>query len=265
MDKYLEVLPVFVDKIREIREIIISNIVLLGQTPAPTFHEKQRAEHLVERMAEFQVDECAIDDFGNPMAVIRGTSPTTPPIFVVAHLDTFSEVKNDLHYEVTDKIISGIGVSDNSAAVGVLVSLPEIFKRLELCFASDIVLVAPILSLGRGNLKGIRRLLGHWPTPIRGAICLESIDLGRLNYYSYGMIRSEISCSIAVDDHERLRHKPNAILVINDVINAILGLRLPQKPRTQIVIGRISGGFNHGAIAYDANIGFEIRSDSDDM
>ena len=53
--------------------------------------------------------------------------------------------------------------------------------------------------------------------------------------------------------------------MINEVINAILGLRLPQKPRTQIVIGKIAGGFNHGKIAYDANIGFEIRSDSDEM
>jgi hypothetical protein len=34
----------------------------------------------------------------------------------------------DQHYEVTDKIISGIGVSDNSAAVGVLATLPEIFR-----------------------------------------------------------------------------------------------------------------------------------------
>ena len=263
MDKYLDALPMFVDRIREIREIIISNIVLLGQIPAPTFHENRRAEHLVERLAEFQVDECAIDDFGNPMGVIRGSSPTKPPIFVVAHLDTFSELETDFHYEVTDKIISGVGVSDNSAAVGVLVSLPEIIKRLHLRFASDIVLVAPILSLGRGNLKGIRRLLNHWPTPIRGAICLESVELGRLNYYSYGMIRSEISCSIAVEDNGRRRYKPNAILVINEVINAILGLGLPQKPRTQIVIGRIAGGFNHGKIAYDANIGFEIRSDSD--
>ncbi len=265
MDKYLDALPLFVDKIREIREIIISNIVLMGQIPAPTFHEKQRAEHLVERLSEFQVDDCAIDDYGNPMGVIRGTASTKPPLFVVAHLDTFSELEEELHYEVTDKIISGIGVSDNSAAVGVLVSLPEIFKRLELRFESDIVLVAPILSLGRGNQKGIRRLLSHWPSPIRGAICLESIELGRLNYFSYGMIRSEISCSIAVENHERRRYKPNAILVINEVINAILGLGLPQKPRTQIVIGRISGGFNHGNIAYDANIGFEIRSDSDDM
>ena len=265
MDTYLEALPLFVDKIREIREIIISNIVLLGQIPAPTFHEKRRAEHLVERLAEFQVDECAIDDYGNPIGVIRGTSPTKPPIFVVAHLDTFSEVRDDLHYEVTDKIISGIGVSDNSAAVGVLVSLPEIIKRLNLQFTSDIVLVAPILSLARGNLEGVRKLLSHWPSPIRGAICLESIELGRLNYYSYGMIRSEISCSIAVQEHGRHRYEPNAILVLNEVINAILGLGLPQKPRTQIVIGRIAGGFDHGKIAYDATIGFEIRSDSDDM
>ena len=265
MDKYLDALPMFVDKIREIREVIISNIVLLGQIPAPTFHEKKRAEHLVARLAEFQVDECTIDDYGNPIGVIHGTSPTKPPIFVVAHLDTFSEVKEDLHYEVTDKIISGIGVSDNSAAVGVLVSLPEIFKRLNLQFTSDIVLVGTILSLGRGNLKGVRKLLSHWPSPIRGAICLETVELGRLNYFSYGMIRSEISCSIAVEDHGRRRYEPNAILVLNEVINAILGLALPQKPRTQIVIGRIAGGFDHGNIAYDANIGFEIRSDSDDM
>jgi len=265
MDKYLDTLPMFVDKIRKIRELIISNIVLLGQIPAPTFHEGRRAELLVERLAKLQVDKCSIDDYGNPIGVIRGTSPTKPPIFVVAHLDTFSEMTDDLHYEVNDKTIRGVGVSDNSAAVGVLASLPDIFNSLDLQFASDIVLVAPVLSLGRGNLKGIRKLLSHWPTPIQGAICLESIEIGRLNYFSYGMIRSEISCSIAVEDHGRRRYEPNAILVLNEVINAILGLSLPQKPRTQIVIGKIAGGFNHGKIAYDAYIGFEIRSDSNEM
>ena len=265
MEKYLDVLPTFVDQIRKIREIIISNIVLIGQIPAPTFHERRRAECLVERLAEFQVDECSIDDFGNPIGLIRGASAERQSIFVVAHLDTFSEVEADQHYEVTDKIISGIGVSDNSAAVGVLASLPEVFRRLGLMFESDIVLVAPVQTIGRGNLKGIRQLLEAWPTPIQGAICLESVELGRLNYSSNGMIRGEISCSIASEKQIGRHHKPNAILVINEVINAILRLRLPQKPRTQIVIGKIAGGFNHGKIAYDAKIGFEIRSDADAM
>jgi tripeptide aminopeptidase len=265
MEKYLDVLPVFVDRIRNIREIIISNIILIGQIPAPTFHEQRRAECLVERLADFQVDECVIDDFGNPIGVIRGASPEKQSIFVVAHLDTFSESEVDQHYEVTDKVIRGIGVSDNSGAVGVLASLPEVFRRLELSFESDIVLVAPSRSLGKGNLRGIRRLIKSWPDPIQGAICLESVELGRLNYYSDGMIRGEINCSIASEKQFGRHYHPNAILVINEVINAILGLRLPQKPRTQIVIGKISGGFNHGKIAYDARIGFEIRSDSDQM
>ena len=265
MEKYLDVLPTFVDQIRKIREIIISNIVLIGQVSAPTFYEQRRAECLVERLADFQVDECCIDGFGNPIGVIRGTSAEKQSIFVVAHLDTFSEVEVDPHYEVTDKIIVGVGVSDNSAAVGVLASLPEVFRRLGLTFESDIVLVAPNHNLARGNLRGIRRLLQTWPDPIRGAICLESVELGRLNYYSDGMIRGEISCSIASEKQWDRHHVPNAILVINEVINAILGLRLPQKPRTQIVIGKIAGGFNHGNIAYDAKIGFEIRSDADEM
>lgn len=265
MEKYLDVLPTFVDQIRKFREIIISNIVLVGQVPAPTFHERRRAECLVERLSDFQVDECNIDDFGNPIGVVRGASVEKQSIFVVAHLDTFSEVEVDQPYVVTDKIISGIGVSDNSAAVGVLASLPEIFNRLALTFESDIVLVAPVQTIGRGNLKGIRQLLGTWPTPILGAICLESVELGRLNYYSDGMIRGEISCSIASQKQWDRHHVPNAILVINEVINAILRLRLPQKPRTQIVIGKIAGGFNHGMIAYDARIGFEIRSDADEM
>lgn len=265
MEKYLDVLPTFVDRIRKIREIIISNIVLVGQVPAPTFHEKRRAECLVERLSDFQVDECIIDDFGNPLGVIHGASENRQSIFVVAHLDTFSEIEADQHYEVTDKIISGVGVSDNSAAVGVLASLPEVFRQLGLVFESDIVLVAPTQSLGRGNLRGIRQLLHAWPGPIRGAICLETVELGRINYYSSAMIRGEISCSIASERQRGRHHKPNAILVINEVINSILGLRLPQKPRTQIVIGKISGGFNHGKIAYDAKIGFEIRSDTDKM
>jgi len=265
MKKYLDVLPMFADQIRKIREIIISNIVLIGQIPAPTFHERRRAQFLVERLADFNLDECTVDDFGNPIGVIRGASSKKQSIFVVAHLDTFSDVVVDQHYEVTDKIISGIGVSDNSAAVGVLATLPEIFDRLALTFESDIVLVAPVQNIGRGNLKGIRQLLEAWPTPIQGAICLESVELGRVNYSSNGMIRGEISCSIVSERQNGRHHTPNAILVINEVINAILGLRLPQKPRTQIVIGKIDGGFNHGKIAYDANIGFEILSDSDAM
>ena len=262
MDKFLENLPTLVDEIKALKDIIITNIILIGQTPAPTFKEKRRGIVFMERMAEFGVDEVTTDGYRNPIGIIRGTSPDKPPIFVVAHLDTFFEKDIVLNYTIKENTITGPGILDNSLGVGVLLSLPIIFKKLGMTFESDIVLAGTIQSIGKGNLRGVRHLLKTWTTPIRGSICIEGVDLGRLNYFSDGMIRGEISCSISEEKGAMHTDTPNAILILNEVINGIMRLSLPQRPRSRVVIGKISGGANHGKIAYDATLGFEIRSDS---
>ena len=191
MSNYLDRLSAFVDAIESMKEIIITNVVLIGQTNAPTFKEKRRATVFMERLAGFQVDECTTDGYRNPIGIIRGASESKSPIFVVAHLDTPLLKGKDsiLNYKVTVDSIKGPGILDNSLGVGVLVSLPEILRRLDLRFTSNIVLAGVIQSIGKGNLRGIRHLIKTWPTPIRGAVCIEGVDLGRLNYYTEGMIR----------------------------------------------------------------------------
>ncbi len=265
MDKYLDKLPDFIDEIKSLRETIITNIVLIGQIPSPTFNEKRRAQFFMERLSEFQVDECTTDGYRNPIGIIRGTSEKKPPIFIVAHLDTLLDKDVDHNYTVKENSIVGAGILDNSVSIGVIASLPEIFRKLDLRFESDIVLAGVIQSIGKGNMRGIRHLLKTWPTPIRGAVCLEGAELGRLDYYSDGMIRGEIDCSISAANTWSNLFKPNAILILNEVINQILQLRLPQRPRSRIIIGTISGGVKHGKIAHDAKLGFEIQSDSDKM
>jgi metal-dependent amidase/aminoacylase/carboxypeptidase family protein len=79
------------------------------------------------------------------------------------------------------------------------------------------------------------------------------------------MIRGEIECNIPRTRGLIHKYRPNAILILNDVINQILKIRVPQRPRTRIVIGTIRGGVDYGNIAYDAKLGFEIRSDNDEM
>jgi tripeptide aminopeptidase len=264
-ENYLERIPGFVDIIKSIKETVLANILLIGQIPAPTFHEKQRADALLERFMETQVDECTTDDFQNPIGIIRGTSKDKAPILLVSHLDTFIEKDIDHNYTVKQNAITGPGVLDNSTGVAVLASLPEIFQKLGIQFESDIVLAGATNSLGAGNLAGIRHLLQTWKTPIRGAICVEGGELGRLNYYSDGTMRCEITCNIPTTLGWEHKFRPNAILVINEVINQILTLRLPQRPRARVIIGKISSGFKHGIIAYEGNLGFEIQSDSDEM
>ena len=194
MPAYLERLPEFVETIRSLRDTLITNIVLIGQTPSPTFKEKRRTELFMDRLADFRVDECTTDGYRNPIGIVRGRSRERPPIFVAAHLDTFFSGESEFNYTVGQDTIMGPGISDNSLGVAVLATLPEIFRRLDLKFASDIVLAGVIQSLGRGNLRGIRHLLKTWSTPVRGAVVIEGTELGRLDYYSAGMVRVEIEC-----------------------------------------------------------------------
>ncbi len=262
MHNFLEKLPALVDEIKSLKEIIITNIVLIGQTPAPTFREKKRSKLFMDRLAEFQVDEVTTDGYRNPIGIVRGSDSSKPPIFVLAHLDTFFEKDQPINYIIKENTITGPGLLDNSLGVGVITSLPAIFKRLDLQFESDIVLAGTIQSIGKGNLRGVRHLLKTWPTPIRGGICIEGVELGRLNYSSDGMIRGEIHCSVSGDRSNLDEYTPNAIIVLNEVMNEIMNLKTSQRPRSRIVIGKIRGGANHGKIAFEAALGFEIRSDS---
>ncbi len=266
MDEILKQLPVFEEKLRAIKETILSNILLIGETPAPTFEEAQRAEIFLERLSDAQTDICTTDDYNNPIGIIKGTAGgSQPPIIVVAHLDTFVTGDMDHNYIIRKNSISGPGILDNSASVGVLASMPFICQTLGLSFQSDIVLAGVIQSIGKGNLQGIRHLLKTWEGPIRGAVIMEGEKLGRLNYYSEGIIRAEIECTITAPGNWEQRYKPNAILIINEVINEILAMNLPQRPRSRVIIGKITGGYKHGQIAYDARLGLEIQSDSDAM
>jgi len=266
MDTILKRLPSFIDQIKEIQEVIISNIVLIGQIPAPTYHEQARTEIFLERLSDAQSDYSATSDYNIPIGIIKGTSnESRAPIFVVAHLDTFFNADIDHNYIVRKASISGPGILDNSLGVGVLASLPIIFKHLNLQFESDIVLAGVPQSIGKGNLQGIRQLLDTWEGPIRGAVIVEGDELGRLNYYSEGIIRGEITCNVLPANGGGNRYKPNAIIILNKVIDEILAMELPLRPRARVIIGKINGGFKHGVIAYNARLGFEIQSDSEEM
>ena len=262
MPPYIENLTGYVDALRNMRETIIANIVFLGQIPAPTFHEKRRAIKFMDRLLENDVDECTTDGYQNPIGIIRGKQSDLSPIVIVAHLDTTFSKEIDHNYTISETTIRGPGILDNSAGVGILASLPAIFKQLDLTFQSDIILAGVIQSLGRGNQRGMRHLVKTWPTPIRGAICVEGVELGRLSYYSEGMIRCDITCHIVAEKGVEYRFKPNAILVLHELINQIMAIPLPQKPRSRIIIGKIEGGLKHGMIALDATLGLEIQSDS---
>ena len=153
-------------------------------------------------------------------------------------------------------------MADNSLGVAVLASLPTILERMEIELQSNIVLMGGARSLGRGNLEGLRFFLKNNALPVCAGICLEGVQLGRLNYSSVGMVRGDITCDVSEEFDWTKFGATNPIIVLNDIISRIEEIPLPKRPKTTIVIGAIEGGAAYNTIPTHSELKIEIESES---
>ena len=246
------------------REVLLANLVMIGEIPSPTFQENERIEFLLNRFNEAGLTESSIDDGGNGIGLLKGTD-SEKAILINAHADTVFSKKTDHTMQVSGDRITGPGVADNSLGMAVLATLPYLLEQLNFKLKNDLVLLGGSKSLGRGDLEGIRFFLENNKFDIGHALCIEGIELGRLSYSSIGMLRGEITCKVPESYDWSRFGDASAILTLNEVINKINDIRLPKRPRTSIVMGSIIGGTSFNTIAKDATLGFEVRSESQEV
>lgn len=260
-----EKLPGIEKNLKSHQEVLLANLVMIGEIPSPTFEENTRLQFLLNRFNEAGLTDSSIDDSGNGVGVLRG-SEGDRAILINAHADTVFPSTIDHTMQVADGKITGAGVADNSLGLAVMASLPYILEDLDIALKSDLILLGGVKSLGRGDLQGIRFFLDNHSFRISEAICIEGVELGRLSYSSIGMLRGEITCRVP-DSYDWSRFgDASAILTLNEVINKINDIRLPKRPRTSIVMGSIvGGGSSFNTIARDATLGFEVRSESQEV
>lgn len=246
------------------REVLLANLVMIGEIPSPTFKEQQKIEFLLNRFNEAGLTESSIDESGNGIGVLKGTE-SDKAILINAHADTVFGNKTDHTMQVSGDRITGPGVADNSLGMAVLATLPYLLEQLEIELKNDLILLGGTKSLGRGDLEGIRFFLDNNQFNITHALCIEGVELGRLSYSSIGMLRGEITCKVPESYDWSRFGDASAILTLNEVINKINDIRLPKRPRTSIVMGSIVGGTSFNTIAKDATLGFEVRSESQEV
>lgn len=276
VDKVLESLDEHRRRITQLRDLALSNIVLLGEIPngAVTREDDEeldrvdydrRSEFFSDRLVELGVDECSADDAGNPVAVIKGTDSSSKAIIVATHLNSFYRGIEEIHFSINEGTISGPGVLDNAVGAGAVLTLPELIRALGLSFKSDLLLVG---FAGQGPRLGqvaVSRFLENLSVPVRSAVIVEGGELGRLNYYSEAMIRADVELNVLDAGGLESKAGANMLVVMNDVIDRILSIELPQKPPTRINIGRVEGGLKYGEPALRAEMGLEIRSSQDEI
>jgi tripeptide aminopeptidase len=263
-DEILNSLDNYVQKISELKDIFLANLVMLSEIPAPTFGETKKRDFILERFNEYELQNCSFDEKSNALGVIPGKTGEKN-ILLCAHMDTVFPENVDHTVAIQPDIVTGPGVADNGVGLAALITLPLILKKLDLHFNANIILIGTSRSLGKGDLEGLSFFLEHSKMSITTGICIEGVRLGRISYSSIGMLRGELTYKIPEEYDWTRFNSVGAIVNMTEMISRLLEIPLPRKPRTSINLGSVEGGSSYNMQAMKSNLKFEIRSESGEM
>ncbi len=251
--------------LKPLRERLVANLVMIAQIPAPTGAEAGRVRFLLDRFAEAGLSDAAADDAGNAVGRLAGTR-NHRTILLVSHLDTIFPASQSHQVIVEADRVIGAGVGDNALGAAIVSLMPTVLEHLGIELASDLILLGSTRSLGRGNHDGIRFFLDHLPEKVDCGICVEGIQLGRVNFFSIGTARADIVCGVReLPQPSRSYGSESALVVLNHIINRILGISTPARPYTRIKMGKLRAGMYYDLEPEHAELGLEIVSHSDEM
>jgi len=239
------------------REMLLANAVMISEIPAPTFMEQKRISFLGQRFNECGLTNCCTDEVGNALAFLPGKN-NHQTILLTAHADTPFGAGQDHSCTVDGGTIHGPGVADNSLGLAVLATLPTLLDRLDIRLQSKLLFLSSIRSLNQGDQCGIRFFLANSREPVKAAIAIEGIPLGRLHYRSMASLGGMISCHI----DRKVNHR-SAIEILNRIINQLDKISLPAESHTDLILGTITGGASYKIPARQAQLQFQLRSDDD--
>ena len=251
-------MPGLAAELEPYREMLLANVVMVGEIPAPTFAEEERVSFIKQRFTECGLQSCSSDEVGNGMGIIPGTRGKKT-ILVSAHVDTPFAASANHSFTIEPGIISGPGVADNSMGLAVLTTLPTVLEGLGIKLQSDLLLLAPTRSLEQGDQQGIRFFLSNSTIPITTGIVVEGSPLGRLHYRSMASLGGMISCLV-----DRKVCHLSAIEVLNSLMSQLGQIELCAQTNTALVLGSIRGGVTYKLPARTAHLRFQLRSDADD-
>jgi len=136
----------------------LATMVELNEIPAPPFQEQARAEAFAAKLRALGLSDVSIDDVGNVIAVRPGKTGARK-VAVVAHLDTVFPPSTDVTVRKEGDTYFAPGISDNTRALAVLLSVVESMQTHGLETDDDVVFVGSVGEEGLGNLRGVRHLL----------------------------------------------------------------------------------------------------------
>ena len=264
LESLLKKIPEQMERLKAVRETCLTDAVLLGEIPSPTFGEEERVRLALNRFRENGLDDPEIDEFGNASGTLPGTEGGAS-ILVTAHADSVFSADTPHVLNVGPDSITGPGIADNAIGLAAVVGLPRLLEHLGVRLKDDLLLLANVRSLGRGNLEGARSFLETKQRPIRAGICVEGATQGRLSYSGLGTLRGEITLRIPSNYDWEGFGAAGAISHLTRFVNQLMEIPIPKEPKTKMIFGGLRCGSTFNTSPRRGSLRFEITSEDDDV
>ena len=234
--------------------------VQIQQIPAPTFAESERAEFVHGLFLQEKLDDVSIDDSGNVYARLAGGNEA--PLIVSAHIDTVFPIDTNLNVTRKRDRIAGPGVGDNTLGVASLFGLLWLLQEKNIALPGDLWFVANTCEEGLGDLRGMRAVVGRFGKEVQAYLIIEGLSLGYIQHRALGVQRYRISMKTSGGHSWSDYGQPSALHELSKLVTRLTSVPLPEQPRTTINVGRMGGGTSVNAIAADAWLELDLRSES---
>ena len=233
----------------------------ITEIPAPPFKEKVRAEYYLKRLQELGLKDASIDSEGNVIGLRKGSGGGRPKLVVSAHLDTVFPEGTDVSVKEKDGAILAPGIGDDSRGLAALLSLLKSINANEIATVGDIMFVGTVGEEELGNLRGVKALFRDH-TDIDGFISIDGLGISRVVNQATGSHRYEMIFKGPGGHSFQEFGLPSAIHALGRAIAKISDLQTPSDPKTTFTVGTVVGGTSVNAIAGEARMAVDMRSNS---
>ena len=249
------------DQIRAGNGWTLDQQVSICEVPAPPFKEAARAAEYRRRLEGLGLINVRIDREGNVIAE-RAGSGKGPTVVISAHLDTVFPESTDVRVKRAGTRFAGPGIGDDCRGLAVLLAVARAFQQSKVATRGTVLFVGTVGEEGAGNSRGVRHLFDReLAGKIDYFISVDGTGLG-VTSRAVGSHRYRVTFSGPGGHSYGAFGMPNPIHAMGRAIAKIGDLQVPTSPKTTFSVGVVQGGTSVNAIAGEASMDVDMRSES---
>jgi metal-dependent amidase/aminoacylase/carboxypeptidase family protein len=240
---------------------IVSDAILLNETPSPTKNEEQRVQFITGRLSDFGISNATVDGLGNVVAQWPASRPTDEHILLFADIDNEAYSPMESLVKISGERAWAIGVADNSVGAAALLVLAEYLLTNGVYFDKNLVFLFTNFSSSTGSpFAALEGFIRGWKGGIAAAFYISGLQLGAVESKPLGNCKLTVTVKTARRDLFPPSGGPSATAVLSSIAFQLGSIKWDETDETTVNIARFLAGMGYGYFPSEGVMELEIYS-----